>query len=165
MPKFQIKKFHQNMGHEGPGFACELHMDGKLLAHVYDEGNGGSPLYQWESREVADEFHAYLKTLPDKVYPADPECGIAKPLSVKADEETFINDLVEAHERDTEQKAMVRACKKKLLFRLKSDGRNIAYHTLDASYSASTANFVRQKYAADLLEIINETLETKSCPK
>ena len=153
MSKFELKKYHKNMGHEGEGFACELWMDGALAAHVIDEGGGGAPLYQWASREAANKVLEHIKTLPEKVYPAGQ--GMDE-LRVPADQETFIWDLVTAYLDD---KRVRQAAKTKLLFKLKSDaGTNVAYRTLKAPYSKQAAEFVRKKYGDDLLEIVNETL-------
>ena len=153
MPRFELKKYHKNMGHEGEGFACELWMDGALAAHVIDEGSGGSPLYQWADREMARKVLDHVKTLPEKVYPA--AHGMVE-FSRPADQESFIWDLVEAYLDD---KRVRRAAKTKLLFKLKSDaGTDVAYRTLKAPYSEQAAEFVRKKYGDDLLEIINETL-------
>ena len=141
------------MGHEGEGFSCELWMDGALVAHVIDEGGGGAPLYQWASREAASKVLAHVKTLPEKVYPA--QKGM-EAFSHPADEESFIWDLVMAHLDD---KRVRRAAKTKLLFKLKSDaGTDVAYRTLKAPYSEQAAESVRKKYGDDLLEIVNETL-------
>jgi hypothetical protein len=156
MPRFELRKYHKNMGHEGEGFACELWMDGALAAHVIDEGGGGPPLYQWASRETAAEVLDHIKTLPEKTYPADPKHGINEAFSHPADQESFIWDLVAAH---LEDKRVRRAAKTKLLFKLKSDaGTDVAYRTLKTPYSEQAAEFVRKKYGDDLLEIINETL-------
>jgi hypothetical protein len=154
MPRFELRKYHKNMGHEGEGFACELWMDGALAAHVIDEGGGGPPLYQWASRETASKVLDHVKTLPEKVYPADPKHGINEAFSHPADQESFIWDLVAAH---LEDKRTRRAAKTKLLFKLKSDaGTDVAYRTLKAPYSEQAAEFVRKKYGDDLLEIVME---------
>jgi len=153
MPRFELKKYHKNMGHEGEGFNCELWMDGALAAHVIDEGGGGPPLYQWASREMAQKVLDHVKTLPEKVYPA---AHGMEAFSRPADQESFIWDLVAAH---LEDKRTRRAAKTKLLFKLKSDaGTDVAYRTLKAPYGEQAAEFVRKKYGDDLLEIINETL-------
>jgi hypothetical protein len=155
MPRFELKKYHKNMGHEGEGFNCELWMDGTLVAHVIDEGGGGAPMFHWATREMASKVLDHIKTLPEKVYPADPKHGI-EAFSHPADQESFIWDLVEAH---LEGKRVRRAAKTKLLFTLKSDaGTDVAYRTLKVPYSEQAAEFVRKKYGDDLLEIINETL-------
>ena len=153
MPRFELRKYHKNMGHEGEGFACELWMDGALAAHVIDEGGGGAPMFHWASREMASKVLDHVKTLPEKVYPAGQ--GMDE-LRVPADQETFIWDLVEAHRLRQKCK---RAAKTKTLFRLKSDeGTDVAYRTLSAPYSEKAVLQLKTKYGDDLVEIINETL-------
>jgi hypothetical protein len=156
MPKFELKKYHKNMGHEGEGFNCELWMDGALAAHVIDEGGGGAPMFHWATREMALKVLDHIKTLPEKVYPADPQHGIAEAWSHPADQESFIWDLVGAHQLRQKCK---RAAKTKTLFRLKSDdGTDVAYRTLNAPYSEKVVLHLKTKFGDDLAEIINETL-------
>jgi hypothetical protein len=129
-----------------------------VVVEVVDggQGGGGAPLYQWASQEIASKVLDHIKTLPEKVYSADPKHGINEAFSHPADQEGFIRDLVAAH---LEDKRVRRAAKTKLLFKLKSDaGTDVAYRTLKAPYSEQAAEFVRKKYGDDLLEIINETL-------
>jgi hypothetical protein len=105
---------------------------------------------------MASKVLDHIKTLPDKVYPADPKHGIAEAWSHPADEESFIWDLVEAHKLRQKCK---RAAKTKTLFRLKSDeGTNVAYRTLSAPYSEKIALHLKTEFGDDLVEIINETL-------
>ncbi|MCK9459472.1 MAG: hypothetical protein M0R80_07530 [Proteobacteria bacterium] len=147
MPKFELKKFHKNKGHEGEGFYCELWMDGAYVATVIDEGNGGTPLYQWGSREAREKVHAHIASLPDKQYPA--AYGM-KAWSVKADEETFICDLVELHH-------IKKACKKHTCFHLK--GQEGTYSELNRPYSPEIAAQLRKEYGDKLLVIYNESLQ------
>ena len=145
MPKFELKKFHKNKGHEGEGFYCELWMDGQLVAVVIDEGNGGPPLYQWKSREAREKVYAHIATLPDKHHSA----GHGMEAWVeKADEETFICDLVELHH-------IKKACKKHTCFRVKGqeDG---SFYELAHPYTPEVAADIRKKHGDNLLVIFNE---------
>ena len=71
MPKFEIKKFRSQRGHEGPGYYCELWMDGKLAAHCYDDCNGGSPIVHYVSPQVRHRVLAHIKTMPPYHWEAD----------------------------------------------------------------------------------------------
>jgi hypothetical protein len=153
MLNFELKKYHKNIGHEGEGFYCDLWMEGKLIAHVIDEGNGGSPLFQWENRDAMVKLLDHIKTLPEKVYPPS---KFSPELRIPADTETFIWDLVNEH---IVRKKCQRSAKTKTLFRLKSDqGTDVEYRTIAMPYSEQLATKMRKQYGDNLAEIINETL-------
>jgi hypothetical protein len=94
MPRFDLKKYHKNRGHEGEGFDCELWMDGVLVARVTDEGGGGPPLYRWASREMMLKLDEHIKTLPPERIPA--QFGM-EAYDRPIDRESFIWSLVTRH--------------------------------------------------------------------
>ena len=151
MPKFELKKYKGQVGHEGPGYACELWMDGKLAAHCFDEGNGGSPILQYVSPEVRRQIQEHISTMPPFHWEADDYHNASdEPMT----QELFMLQLVEAHET---RKTFVRQCKTKTLFRLKSD-KSDEYHICKQAYSPIIVEWLRKQFGDNLVEIINETL-------
>lgn len=149
MPKFEIRKFKSQRGHEGPGYYCELWMDGKHIAECFDEGNGGPVLVQYDSPEVRQAVYAHIKTLPPHHWEAD---QWSEAHDSPMDEELFMMELVEAFEID---KMFKRKCKTKTLFRLKGDKPD-EYHIYAKPFTAVLADGMRKHYGDTLLEIINE---------
>ena len=151
MPKFEIKKFKSQRGHEGPGYACELWMDDKLAAHCYDEGRGGSPLVQYVSGDVGRQIRQHILTMPPYHWEKSKwEEAHDSPM----DEELFMLQLVCAFET---QKTYIRQCKKQTLIRLKTDTPT-QYHIYKKPYTPELATQIRKHYGDQLAEIINETL-------
>ena len=151
MPKFELKKFHSNQGHEGPGYACELWMDGKLAAHCYNEGNGGSPIMHYASGEIARTIRAHILTMPPYHWDAD---EYSEEHDSPMDEELFMLQLVCDYET---RKTYIRQCKKNTLIRLKTD-KPCEYHVYKKPYTPELAAGIRKHYGDQLAEIINETL-------
>lgn len=46
----QVKNVKSFVGMEGHGFNCSLYIDGKKVAFVIDEANGGEFHYQWDGK-------------------------------------------------------------------------------------------------------------------
>lgn len=84
-----VKSFE---GREGYGYNAVLYKDGRKIATVLDEGNGGTTLIRWNdgnrSKDVAD-FDAFLATLPpDTSMPGH---------SLSVDADLFLGRLVDAY--------------------------------------------------------------------
>ena len=148
-PKFEIKKYHKNMGHEGEGFNVELWVDGVLTAYVIDEGCGGCPLYQWVDFDKMKVVQESIAAHPPKVYP---KYGSDEEFSVKYDQDTFINDLVDEF---LVARTFKRKCKKKTCYKLKSQKAG-SYYEMAAVFNAEVARKLREKWGDDLEVIYNE---------
>ncbi len=48
--KLTVSKVKTFRGHEGSGYNAVLHADGRPVADVIDEGNGGAPFFVWRAR-------------------------------------------------------------------------------------------------------------------
>ena len=156
MPRFELKKYHRNMGHEGKGFACGLWMDGALAAHMIRRGRRRASLVPVGESGGCVEGSRPPQDLARESLSCRSEARYQRGVQPSCRPGEFIWDLVAAH---LEDKRTRRAAKTKLLFKLKSDaGTDVAYRTLKTPYSEQAAEFVRKKYGDDLLEIINETL-------
>jgi hypothetical protein len=147
-PKFEIKKFKVNRGHEGTGFYCHLWVDGVRGAEVIDEGNGGSCHWYWFDQGARKKFEAHVAAQPERPYGNGME-GTCKP-----DADEVIAGIIDEQEI---RKKWARACKTKTLFRLKAD-KPEEYRVMKAPFTDGLALQLRTKHQDNLLEIINETL-------
>jgi hypothetical protein len=146
MPKFEVKKFKKQMGHEGPGYHCQLFMDGRHIAECFDEGNGGPVLVQYDTAEARQTVYAHIKSLPPYHWEKD---QYTEAHDSPMDEELFMMVLVEDFQNRKD-------CQKKTLFKL--GGKKPGLYQINKPYSPEIAKFLRDKYGADLVEIVNETL-------
>ena len=147
MPKFEIKKFHENRGHEGVGYDCELWMDGELVCHSNNEGGGGCDLHHFASVEMRKKMDAHIATLP----PHHWEEGFDMDDS-PMDMDLFMMNLIAEIQ---ENKAFKRQCKTKTLIRLKGDKPG-EYHIYKQAFTPKLAEGIRKHYGDQLVEIINE---------
>ena len=75
----QVKNVKSFIGMEGHGFNCSLYLDGKKVAFVIDDANGGEFHYQWEGKTPQDrtrnekEVMAVIDALPPEIIEEDAE--------------------------------------------------------------------------------------------
>ena len=133
-------KIAWNMSEETTAFTATLYIDGKKAADVKNEGRGGDNHPRFMDRELQKEFYEFCTTLP---YPGE---------SYNMTYDSFIGILLgEWIENDDWKKA----CRKGLVFRVKSDNED-QYRTTKGKYSPELASAIREKYGDDLIDIINE---------
>lgn len=151
MPKFEIKRFHENHGHEGLGYDCDLYMDGVLVCHSNNEGGGGCDLHHWASKEMREKMLAYIATLPPHHWDESDLHLEDQPM----DMDLFMMNLICEFQTN---KTFKRQCKTKTLFTLKSDKRD-EYHIHKQAYSPAIVAGLRKHYGDQLVEIINERFQ------
>ena len=133
-------KIAWNMSEETTAFTATLYIDGKKAADVKNEGRGGDNHPRFMDRELQKEFYEFCTTLP---YPGE---------SYNMTYDSFIGILLgEWIENDDWKKA----CRKGLVFRVKSDNED-QYRTTKGKYSPELASAIRERYGDDLIDIINE---------
>jgi len=133
-------KIAWNMSEGTTAFTATLYIDGKKAAYVKNEGRGGDNHPRFMDRELQKEFYEFCTTLP---YPGE---------SYNMTYDSFIGILLgEWIENDDWKKA----CRKGLVFRVKSDNED-QYRTTKGKYSPELASAIREKYGDDLIDIINE---------
>lgn len=122
-------------------FTADLWIDGKKAATVENSGNGGANLCRFYDQQLHRQFEEYCRSLPsDYEWPMD--------------EDFFITLLVAKHQ---EEQALKKACRKKILFRLKSKTYDIGeWESVRQAYSPEAAAGLRVMYGDDLGEIANE---------
>jgi hypothetical protein len=149
MPRFEIRNFRSQRGHEGPGFYCILWVDGVRAAEAIDHGDGGPVWWTWFDAEARRKFDEYVAAQPEEPY------GHGIGGTLKPDADWVIARLVAEHEV---RRKIARGIKTKCLFRLKSDeGKDVAFRTLNMPYGPDAVAYLRKKFGDDLKEILNET--------
>ena len=128
-------------------FEAELVKDGKLVAHVSNEGRGGPDRMHFVSPVARCEFEAYLDALPMEPSPY-PE--ISKD-DIKVSAEVFINRLIVAIDA---KKRLKRWCKTKVVYKTKAckKGEWIVVSTQPTPQAFAQ---VRAKIGDDLVAIAN----------
>lgn len=102
-----VKTFH---GREGIGLDADLVINGKKVAHVLDDARGGMVDFDpygkdhdeiKANRKILSELEEYVKTLPQKQWPAEFGGGM-----YDQDLESFVNDLLAEVEKAKTWKKM-----------------------------------------------------------
>jgi hypothetical protein len=148
---YTLKGLKSWRGREGYGFQVKLVSDGKVIAEVTDDANGG-PI-RWDIRDQAamrtfGVAHGMVFTNLS---------GWEKELEVEEVYATAICEMVDALENAQRHKKQVRRwCKTETLFRLPDDKEG-AYRTIKAVYAPPVRKFILQKYGPTVT-IANESL-------
>lgn len=142
MSVYEVKGVKSFVGMEGYGFNATLYKDGKKVAFVIDDANGGCYNFQFESAELEKEFFAYVKTLPALDFQGT---------KLDMDGDLYVGGLVEQYET---QKKLRSWCKKKTVFTLKGDAEG-EYRTLANVFGEKIRAYIEKRYANELVEIIN----------
>ena len=170
-------KVYMGMSEGSTAFTATLYINGKKAAHVKNDGRGGDNYPRFLDRALEEDFHSFCKSLPPRqfrdttsanengltkccealtTFHDSEECckvcfkEIMEPYAMNYD--SFIGDLLtEWIENDDWKKA----CRKGLVFRVKSDNED-QYRTTKGKYSPELASAIREKYGDELVEIINE---------
>ncbi len=143
--QYEIKGLKTFKGMEGMGgFNVTLYREGKRIAFVINEDNGGCFDWQGMSREEESKLKDICKTIePDTSYPSIP---------IECDMDIFISVMVGNLEEERDWR---RKCKTKtiVLLHSNSEGQYIQY---DYPFSPKLAQHIRTKHGTDLKEIVNE---------
>lgn len=130
-------------------FSATVYIAGKKGGIVENQGQGGPNLYTPFS--LQEKLGAIAKTQPD----LELDFG-GKKTTMKQDADTFIGELLDDI---LEARSLKRHCARKTLFRLKSETyARGEWRTVKAKFSPVVKEHLTKKYAADLAEILNETL-------
>jgi hypothetical protein len=145
LKKVKIARF---MSEDSTAFTAELWVDGNLIGHVKNSGQGGNNLLDpadWtpEGHAKVREFEEWCETQPPSVFEGH---------SLSMNSDLFLGLLIE----DYEENAMLkRRCKKHMLVKLvEHAGGEFAQYT--APYTPAFAARVKASEGDKLVEIINE---------
>lgn len=163
MSKYEVKGVKSWTGRDGYGYECNLYRDGKKVARVLNEGNGGQTMFYWadtEAPKVEVTHDFYGKEVTRKVSPEEAALlehvkGMTYEFygeTYDHSDETFVGGLVDEYE---EAKQFKRWCRKSVVFRLKGDKEG-AWRTMKAKYDERAVKFLKDKYGDKIEEILNE---------
>lgn len=162
---YAVKGVKQMEGRDGYMLNCSLYKDGKKVATVIDDGNGGcldihfldykAPRVEVSGINYMDEPFNYKGTPEEKAFQdyvnTLPTYDTEWSKNQHPDQEHVINEMVDEYEN---LKRFKRACKKKTLFRLKGD--EDSYYTIKYPYCEKVRKHLETKYGDKLDSIINE---------
>lgn len=151
---YSVKSVKSFMGHEGYGFNCTLCKDGRKVASVINQGDGGEPYFYFENKEVEKALYAFVKTLPKRQTEFPRGDGSKEKFEYTEDIGTFVAGLIDEWDY---LKRMKRMCKTKTVFRL-DDTEEDRVQVIDEPYNASIKSFLDKKYGKRVVEIVNETI-------
>jgi len=140
--KYSLKNIKTFRSMEGQGFNSTLYKDGKKLCNVDDEGVGGCLDFSDYKIETA-----LNKELKEKVGTFEYHGS-----KLMYDSEIFIDELFNEYQTN---KMFKSKCKNKTLI-ITKDCKDGEYRQFDHVYTTDFANYIRNKYKNDLVEIINE---------
>jgi hypothetical protein len=104
---YTVKSVKTFRGREGQGFNATLLCNGKPVAHVDDDANGGCYDFHWLNKDRAqaqadeDAFNAYVKTLPPMEYMGD---------ELIIDGDLFVSELVEEISLRKQMDRLLKTC-------------------------------------------------------
>lgn len=144
---YAIKGLKTFTGMEGcGGFNVTLYRQGKKVAFVINEDNGGMFLWQWEGKAEVEEnrLMALVKELPPlpSEYNKD---------GIPMDIDLFIGDLVRIKEDDDLYR---RKCKTHTVYTLKS-GKEGEYYQIKGVFTQRIEDYIKKEHGDDLKEIFN----------
>ena len=159
-----VKSF---IGNEGYGFNANLLRDGKKVAFLIDDANGGEINVQWlDWKAPKVEVKGINYTGKEYTHSGTPEqAKLAKflmnlpktknPYDGKMEHvsrDVYLCELVDKFESEKQFK---RWCKTKVCFRVKGDKEG-SWRTLKAKFHPLIAEKIREKFGDQLEEILNE---------
>ena len=156
-------KVCDGMSRETTAFNAELWIDGKLAAHVENDGGGGSNFIRYVDRNHGKSayetaFNAWTEAMPpvpvEDEWPTMDGFQPAYHGPLKMDAELWIGEEVE---RIALEQQLRRACGRNTLIRLEGDAAN-EWRTFKPAmkFTPEVGAQLRTKHGAKLLEIINE---------
>ena len=151
-------KVYDGMSRETTAFNAELWIDGKLAAHVENNGGGGSHMVRYVDRNHGESafqkaFDAWTEAMPP--VPVEDEWAIGRDFGpLEMDAELWISEEVE---RIAWEQQLKRRCSRNTLIRIEGDAAN-EWRTFKPArkYTPEFAAQLRATHSTNLIEIINE---------
>lgn len=129
----------------GVAFTASIYLDGKRVGTVENSGTGGCNNYHWKDDKAGKAITEHAESQPPLPSEHFPE-------GLPMDIDLFIDTLIEKQETEKQYKKW---CKTKTVFRLKSTPEGECL-TVARPYNPNIKKALKQKYGAELVEIINE---------
>jgi len=177
MSKYTINGYKSIKGTDGDAFNVNLLRDGKKVAEVMYDGRGGDWDWDWCDRTKPRIEFERLNGAGDRVmflgtheeaclYAAIEGKTYTPPWSDEALQITpddFIDDLIN---EDREHREMLKWCKTKTVFRLKTDPTDTgSWSTIAAPYSPRVKEQMLKRYGDNIAVIMNEVLADELAAK
>lgn len=173
MSRFNLAKVKTFLGRQGHGLNAEITMDGKPVAVVLDEANGGVVRITWftaqgrERRRGNEQARTALLQYARSEYETRggdlahearckdrglwfEGCGLAS----RSDDDMIEHWVNEEFERSVTLRNLKRWSRSKTMFRLKSDKEG-EYRSLTKPYAPGAVAFLRNKYGDALAFVFN----------
>ena len=141
-------KSHDDMSDETNCFSAEVWVDGKYLARVSNDGQGGSNNYDFDLTKDGGrwkEFSEWCKALPHD-------------FEFEYEDQVIDNLFQQWAEKEDERKSKAqlrRLCKTKTVFRLKGDPEG-SWLTIKHPYDDCVKAHLKAKYGDKVEEVANE---------
>lgn len=145
MTEFAIKNVKTFEGMEGYGYECSLHMNGKKVGTVFDEGCGGTPHFRIDELAMASFRDAAVDAYQD-----DPDMDNKWNTMFAC--ESLIGRMIDDAE---EIKMLKRMCRGKILFSLHGDEAG-TWRTFNAKYGTPQGDKVMTHMAKKYGDKINQ---------
>jgi len=133
---YTVRNVKTFIGMEGHGFNATLCRDGKPIAFVIDDANGGCLHFQWTIPAEEAVLEAVCKQMPPTEFEG---------MSITYNPDRLLSRLVDDHEND---KRLKRIAKKKTLFRVKGDDPD-EWRTLNITGKTASL-YLAKKYGEQL---------------
>lgn len=157
-PKYEARAVKYHSGMEGTGFNADLYRDGVKIAHVLDEGSGGSMMFYFEQGPDGKRHNGTEDALYDNFArnqpPLEPSPGMESFGPLPMDMDMYFHSLLD---RFDELKDLKKWCKNGTVtvFRLKGDSKTV-WHTANVPYGPHVKEQLVRQYGGQLEEIANE---------
>ncbi len=148
--KIEVKAVKYMPGHDADAMSCNLYVNGKKAAAVFDDSWSGGYIYSEVDEELFAIFDKHVKALP----PINVKdlLGTKEDSFMEESHDTVIGSLVDKFEFDKAERAMVRRSKTHTLFRL--DSENYGSHEfryIEAPCSDKIVGFITKKYGNNVI--------------
>lgn len=126
-PVITLKRVKVFKGHDGVGLDCDLYVNGKKVAHVFDDASGGQVEYQaygpdvQENWKILEELQAYAKTLPKVKSEYFPE-------GLDQDLDGLINNILMDMEKEKAMKKIAKMFVNHIIIMVKTMSHTVHWH-------------------------------------
>ena len=146
---YTVKGIKSFQGNEGLGFNATLYRNGKKVAFVIDDANGGCFSWHFANKEAEKELTDFVRTLPGWKYQ-----GVA----ITTDSDMMMSLLVEDTENtQAEIRSFKRKCRTKTLIRT-TDCKPGQFIEFNIPWSLTVKMKLIEKFSGKITEFINETM-------
>ena len=130
---YTIKSLKTWATDDGGDYQCTVYLDGKKLAYVHNDGNGGCLNIKYFDAVGEKTLSNHVAALPPMIYDGE---------TLEYDADIFIEELVSAYEVE---KKIVKAKKKGIVFRLLSDEK-LTFRTINTLDHVKASTYLDKNF-------------------